>query len=572
MEISLKRLKMHSNNNEKKESRLIIFVFLFFSQAFNTTSSEPFTCPLPCFCISHGNIVHCSKKELSSIPKDISSLSIQLYFNNNPFTSPHLTKQNFSTFPAVEHLYLSECGIRSIEPGTFQDLHKLKWLDLSKNFIAALLPWVFSHSRLDHLFLNGNRGLRLNEDSLKGLQTKGLYLHDCQLPSFQSSVISPLRQSLKFLWLNNNHIHHLHSNLLDPFSHLMHLRLGNNPLWCNCQLQWLKGFFDANREVFKGAPPPYCSNFESNFPDVKSTMFKCKAPSFGNAEIHFSSSSATLRCQSSGDPTPVLYWVEPSGKTTKFEAEVREEMVGFRRKKKHKKEKRSDGTSYKLPSNQASLIVSNSSFPPDNYSPSHLGMFICIAKNSAGNSTLTFKLTWPPPSSSASFSSSSSLQSILNSQAIRPSNNKNKNKNIDDDIYDNTHHDAHNNQKTHNNAHNDNYTVLKVSLSGEQERMFSLWEMVVAVIGTHLATLILCLCLAPLLLACRWKKGFKLKERLNDNGGVWVKESCAKVGENPFPTHHHSNHHLSSASSSSDKSDIYSRPLENLVAMPTHYH
>lgn len=106
---------------------------------------------------------------------------------------------------------------------------------------------------LQHLFLNGNRNIRLVAGSFAGgFVTTGLYLHDCSLRHLAHSVLHPLNATIKYLWLNGNDIVRLDRGWETVFVLLQHLRLGENPLSCDCSAVWLKRLYDSRREVFRG--------------------------------------------------------------------------------------------------------------------------------------------------------------------------------------------------------------------------------------------------------------------------------------------------------------------------------
>src|SRR5664279_4712830 len=77
---------------------------------------------------------------------------------------------------SLEHLYISDCELRVIQPGAFSDLVDLRWLDLSDNLIETITDSTFAGLRLGHLFLNGNRGLVLVPGSFGALSVSGLYM------------------------------------------------------------------------------------------------------------------------------------------------------------------------------------------------------------------------------------------------------------------------------------------------------------------------------------------------------------------------------------------------------------
>jgi len=237
-------------------------------------------CPRACFCNAPSRIVYCSRRGLAAIPRDVPADTLQLNLNGNLFSWTTVTRSNVTGYPALEHLYLSECGLERIEVGAFSDLAHLRWLDLSNNRIRAIEPRTFDGLTLQHLFVNGNRHVRIHSESFAGLATTGLYLHDCSLGDVSPESVVRLNFTLRYLWLNGNELERLDPRLRQLFEVLLHLRLGSNPLRCNCWAVWLKRFFDESREVFKGALPPTCLRPSS-----------LKGRHFTNITVH------DLRCQ-----------------------------------------------------------------------------------------------------------------------------------------------------------------------------------------------------------------------------------------------------------------------------------
>jgi len=142
--------------------------------------------------------------------------------------------------------------------GAFLDLVHLRWLDLSNNRIKAIEPHTFDGLTLQHLFVNGNRNVQIFPTSFSGLATTGLYLHDCALRHVDPESLVQLNFTLRYLWLNGNELERVDRRLRQLFDVLLHLRLGSNPLRCNCWAVWLKRFLDESPVVFQGAVPPTC--------------------------------------------------------------------------------------------------------------------------------------------------------------------------------------------------------------------------------------------------------------------------------------------------------------------------
>jgi len=78
-------------------------------------SSASVSCPTACFCNAPSRIVYCSRRGLTVVPDGVAADSLQLNLNGNVFQSTTLRRGNFSGMTALEHLYLSECGIERLE-------------------------------------------------------------------------------------------------------------------------------------------------------------------------------------------------------------------------------------------------------------------------------------------------------------------------------------------------------------------------------------------------------------------------------------------------------------------------
>ncbi|XP_013399455.1 leucine-rich repeat and fibronectin type III domain-containing protein 1-like protein [Lingula anatina] len=368
---------------------LRILIFLNFFQV-----EASFTCPYPCFCNKDSRIVYCSRKNLAHIPSGIPDNSLQINLNDNNFQVTTIQRRNFSSFVDLEHLYLSGCGIESIEVDTFIDLEKLKWLDLSRNSIRIIQDFAFRGLNLEHLFLNGNRDIQLSRNAFQDLRTTGLRLQRCSLTRLSVAVISPLSDSLESLWLDGNHIESLNPALLVNFSKLKHLRLGNNPLHCNCEMKWFADFFDTHPNVFSGARPPHCASPErlrdKTFDTLPADAFLCNAPVFSSVDVTFDEDQGTLKCIATGDPAPTLYWIKSSG----------DKLIYF------------PPGDRKMATNTAVLQIPR---PTTNLNDKYAETFVCLASNAAGNVTFTFNVTLPEKTVTTTSTASTTISTTTNS-------------------------------------------------------------------------------------------------------------------------------------------------------------
>ncbi len=386
---------------------------------------------------------------------------------------------------------MSECGLEAIEVDTFRDLVNLKWLDLSNNRIKVIQPNTFRGLSLRHLFINGNRQLQLGPESFEGLVTNGLYLHDCSLTELQPEVLAPLNSTLGYLWLNGNTLETLNRRFLPIFNTLSHLRLGSNPLHCNCEVVWLKEFYDKNSGVFEGAVVPSCLTPQrlkgKFFSELSLFDLRCQAPVFNNIDALFDVSHGRLRCTATGDPAPTLYWIQPRGRTTKYLAPEQEDA------------RRNTGEL------DLSLADVNDLS----------GMYICVAKNEAGNVTLTINVTLPHPRASGDVTyktlgvgpeldstpgpgtpqqgqgstlvllpTPSTIEAADTASTSRPRDQRGTyvQAKIPDPEKNRTLHSIQTDELPHRTG----------------ERMFSVVELIGAVVGTHVCTLLLCLIFMPI--------------------------------------------------------------------------
>lgn len=493
-----------SKNSIFSEFRIWIFIYLLliFLLDFNEG------CPDLCFCLNRN--FHCSRKGYRHIPVGIPKDSVTIQLNSNPFKYTTLSKANFSDFSELQHLYLMECNIETIDEGTFSDLQKLIFLDLSNNRISTIADNTFKGLHLQHLFLNGNRNIQLNAKSFTGLYTQGLYLHDCSLKTVNPQVFEPLKNSLENLWLNGNEIERLDKSMLDILRKLSFLQIGSNPLHCNCEMVWLKEFFDKNFTIFSSGksdvdpimpscrtPPRLKAKY---FNAISLFDFRCQKPVFGNIDAIFDGGVGYLRCSAFGDPAPTLFWVQPSGLSHKYLAPLEDEV--------------------RL--NEGILSIS-----PKDSQDDLSGMYICLAFNEAGNATLTLNISWPglnthklhnkPHHRHTKTTIHTSTQTSTTKFINHNHTNKLKHDRTDEHSNNNVIHDSeYKDFIDYSDMQGDKPNSIKpedvTSLSIlEIQRhsgvhYYSLLQLIGAVIGSHVCTLFLCLIIIPLYYKRRWKR------------------------------------------------------------------
>ena len=353
-------------------SGFIQWVFLLWE--LSLVSADSAYCPGACFCPSLTKSVYCSRKSLLAIPNGIPADTTQLNLNDNPFIGTTLERSNFSFYTRLEQLFLKGCGIEYVSLDTFADLPKLKWLDISKNRLKAIDDYTFRGLTLEHLFLNDNPGIQLSNNAFGGLRTTGLYIHECAISSLAIEVFKPLNGTLKALWIDKNKIETFGTEWLYLFRKLSHVRLGNNPFHCNCELKWLYDFYNRdhdNQNKIPSKEEPSCRSPPNmrgkDFSALTEYDFTCQLPVFKNVDLIFEESVGKLTCQASGDPVPTIHWIKPDNTSETFPPKPN--LVHIK-------------------DNEGVMYISNP------HSVSNV-KYQCVAGNPAGNVTLSLNVFWP---------------------------------------------------------------------------------------------------------------------------------------------------------------------------------
>ena len=218
-----------------------------------------------------------------------------------------------------------------------------------------------------------------------------------------------------------------------------------------------------------------------------------------------------------------MFWIQPSGISRRYEAPKEEDA-------RH---------------NEGVLTLN-----PDGSGHDLSGMYICLAYNEAGNVTLTMNVAWPGRVASiegTSIPDISSTQAGTEEDGHRNKHNHNRNHNHDKpesshmdsnqaDSPSNGHKDSDQSSKDSRNEDgsrkdinansvakgNDksyNFTALNMMDLHKKkgDRLFNLTELVGAIIGTHVCTLLLCLIFMPIYLKRQWKKRRHQNQGLEKN-------------------------------------------------------
>lgn len=137
-------------------------------------------------------------------------------------------------------------------PSFFLGLSQLRLLDLSQNGLRTIEPRTFAGLQLEYLFLSDNTNIRnLPPTTFIDMTTQVLDLQNCGLSAVRPTLFSPMIGSLRKLLLQGNEFLLFSPGMLAVFATVETIRIHGNPLSCDCRMAWLKDFYDKNSNMFK---------------------------------------------------------------------------------------------------------------------------------------------------------------------------------------------------------------------------------------------------------------------------------------------------------------------------------
>ncbi|XP_041469493.1 toll-like receptor 3 [Lytechinus variegatus] len=149
------------------------------------------------------------------------------YFDGTKFFDNTLPPGIFRQLFALQELIIDDCKIENVHPHFFTGLESLQTLSLKGNNIKSLdgrLLWILP--QLGSINLGGNQISYLERlIFLKNAKLTKLSLADNKLTSLNQSAFKPIASSI---------------SLLD---------LSNNPIACNCDIQWLIDLLNENIDL-----------------------------------------------------------------------------------------------------------------------------------------------------------------------------------------------------------------------------------------------------------------------------------------------------------------------------------
>ncbi|XP_019640528.1 PREDICTED: leucine-rich repeat-containing protein 4C-like [Branchiostoma belcheri] len=394
-------------------------------------------CPPECLCSPPDNSVYCSDQRLTSLPVNIPRYVSILSLHRNKIKT--LGRGQFRSLTNLNTLELSANEISEIEPGTFIGLGDLRTLELNNNRLTSIDGAIFQGlTRLNNLGLRNNplyclpkyafsyvpslkfldlgrlfklqaisknafaglknlvylnmtecnlvtvphlkhleslENLDLSRNSIDKLETDNLAelkgLGSLRMPS---NLLSEIEQdsfedlgSLRELDLSDNYLTILPFGLFSNMRALTKVNLGGNPWNCTCEVTWLvtwlrrKTRSDPTRESCGRCQSPW--RFRGKLLcDVPVTKLKCSPPQITDVPRALNvtaGGNATLQCNTGDSKETAVNWISPNGTMIR--------KGSFKLKVKF-----SGGQSL----NFARVSTSDA------------GIYRCVARNSAGTTTL----------------------------------------------------------------------------------------------------------------------------------------------------------------------------------------
>nr|XP_023649242.1 leucine-rich repeat and fibronectin type-III domain-containing protein 2 [Paramormyrops kingsleyae]XP_023649248.1 leucine-rich repeat and fibronectin type-III domain-containing protein 2 [Paramormyrops kingsleyae] len=305
-------------------------------------------CPKYCVCqnLSESLGTLCPSKGLLFVPLDIDRRTVELRLGGNFIIK--VTQQDFANMSGLVDLTLSRNTISSIQAFSFADLETLRSLHLDSNRLTEIGPDdLRGLLNLQHLILNNNQLSRISNEAFDDLM---LTLEDLDLSynNLQTMPWDAIRKmvNLHQLSLDHNLIDHitegtftdldklarldLTSNRLQklppdpifarsqssvvlatPYTPMLSLSFGGNPLHCNCEVLWLRRLEREDDMETCASPPNLKGRY---FWYVREEEFICEPPlitQHTHKLLVLEGQTASLRCKAVGDPMPVIHWVTP---------------------------------------------------------------------------------------------------------------------------------------------------------------------------------------------------------------------------------------------------------------------
>ncbi|XP_039625002.1 leucine-rich repeat and fibronectin type-III domain-containing protein 2 [Polypterus senegalus] len=308
-------------------------------------------CPFHCVCqnLSESLSTLCANKGLLFIPPNIDRRTVELRLADNFIRV--VEPQDFTNMTGLVDLTLSRNTIHDIQPFAFGDLESLRSLHLDTNRLTEIHDEDFRGMlNLQHLIINNNQLVNVSalafDDFLLTLEDLDLSYNNLQKVPWEAIQNMVNLHSLNLdhnlidfvmegsfaelyklarLDMTSNRLQTLPPDPLfarsqtgvispTPYSSIITLNFGGNPLHCNCELLWLRRLVREDDMETCASPLHLAGRYFWSIPEEE---FTCEPPLI-TRHTHklwiLEGQRATLRCRAIGDPEPMIHWVSPDDK------------------------------------------------------------------------------------------------------------------------------------------------------------------------------------------------------------------------------------------------------------------
>ncbi|XP_024250219.1 leucine-rich repeat and fibronectin type-III domain-containing protein 4 [Oncorhynchus tshawytscha] len=305
-------------------------------------------CPFHCVCrnLSESLSTLCVNKGLLFVPPDIDRRTVELRLADNFILE--VGRVDFANMSGLVELTLSRNTIHTLRPLSFADLESLRSLHLDTNRLTIVGPRDLSGlTNLQHLIINNNQLTDVSaeafDDFLQTLEDLDLSYNNLRKVPWEAiqnmaslhtlnldhNLIDQIAEGsfgelykLARLDMTSNRLQTLPPDPLfsrsqtgvvspTPYSAVISLSFGGNPLHCNCELLWLRRLIRGDDMETCATPVHLAGRYFWSIPEEE---FTCEPPLItrhSNKLWVLEGQRATLRCRAIGDPEPIIHWISP---------------------------------------------------------------------------------------------------------------------------------------------------------------------------------------------------------------------------------------------------------------------
>ncbi|KAJ8367831.1 hypothetical protein SKAU_G00078590 [Synaphobranchus kaupii] len=278
------------NRGTPRLRRELLAFLCFLVQAIPTGSA----CPKSCACYVPTE-VHCTFRYLVAIPGEIQPAVERMNLGYNSLNV--LKEHDFSGLRHLELLMLHSNTIHTIEDKAFDDLQSLQVLKMSYNRVKAINKETLQGLRsLVRLHMDHNRIEFINPEAFYGLtalqlvQLEGNLLQQLHPDTFVTLRYSQIFKvsSVKSIYLSDNALSGLPTNIFSHCTQLENLYLHGNPWSCDCHMEWFVDWEERNAGILK------CKRDRKYARGQLCPM--CESPAAARGKILAQVSRASLSC------------------------------------------------------------------------------------------------------------------------------------------------------------------------------------------------------------------------------------------------------------------------------------